>query len=152
MNPWPEDDEVDAGEHEGGEDRRYASLAEAFQDRGTRPENQAFIREFLKNVDVAGFYRRGNYIKVTRHSGGPALQIHEGYTNGFRSAEDVIATAGDVDRWESRRVRHTWGITHPTHGSARGGDLQRQARREGGQCPTCGDVLPLSGVCNWCAA
>lgn len=133
-----------------------ASLDEAFQRYRTPPANQALIRRVIDNTDAADLVGYGAYFRVNRRGGGPALEVHTGYTTGFRSESDAIRGAGEVERWPSRRFHGAWGVTHP-EGRAR--VEKKPARRPARQsapekpeviCPTCFMVLPATGVCATC--
>lgn len=132
--------------------RCYRSLEEALIDRHIPVENRDFIRRALRSVDVAEYVDRGGCIKVIRRDGGPAIEIHYGYTNGFRSEEEILAAVGDVDRWISRRGRGMWGVSHPENKLRDGSGVgsARQDRREYGVCPTCWQTLPATRVCGNC--
>ncbi|MGO2110767.1 MAG: hypothetical protein ACTH31_04065 [Pseudoclavibacter sp.] len=97
---------------------RYATLDEALEGARIPEGNHEFIRSFMDSIDAIGFYQRGGYIKVVRRSHGSPLQIHPGYTQGFRAEIEILLTLGeDADRWQSERGG-LWGVTHPLHGSA----------------------------------
>lgn len=128
----------------------YASLEAAFVHQRTPLENQAFIRRLLAGLDIIAFYDRGSYIRADRARGGYAIQIHYGYSNGFRSEDEITAGVGDVDRWRSARGTALWGVTHPEHKLRSGGGGAKVERREWGFCPTCGLKLPATGLCDSC--
>ena len=143
-----------------GRARRYATLDEAFQRYATPPANQALVRRIVDNADVAGFVGYRTYFKIERGSG-PALEVHAGYTNGFRSEADAVRLAGDVTRWPSRRFQGAWGVSHPDDrprvpAAVRRAPSRAASRtpaateREGAVCPTCFQVMPLTGICPNC--
>ncbi|KQO98511.1 hypothetical protein ASF30_10645 [Leifsonia sp. Leaf264] len=147
MNPEDEYDEV----VETVDDRDYGTLQEAFQQHRRSFANQQFLAPIAEKFDAAGYSGRSAYIKVSRRDGGPALEIHAGYTNGFASEDEIVRIFGDVERWHSGRGTGLWGVTHPDHGSPRNGTgRSTKDKRYGGECPTCGAVLPLSGTCDFC--
>ncbi|WP_157486979.1 hypothetical protein [Leucobacter salsicius] len=125
-------------------------LRVALQRGGLSLRNQVFLGELDENIDVSECLLRGTYIKVTRHSGGGALQIHSGYTNGFRSEEEIIRTFGDVERWPSQRFEGAWGVTHPDHGAYRSENARTHQSRQQDPCPLCFTLMALSGVCGNC--
>lgn len=131
-------------------ERRYESVSAAFRHRPTDLGNRPFIEKFLHGVDVEGLYERGSYIMVARQSGAPALRIHFGYTNGFRSEAEIVKLLGDVERWPSQRGHDLWGVTHPVHGAQHGSSARRGQRREQTECPDCGALMPLTGICDNC--
>lgn len=150
---------VDQGRE--GRAKRYASLDEAFQKHGTPPENQAAIRRIVEGSDVTGFLGYRTYFKIERR-GSAALEVHAGYTNGFRSESDAARLAGDLERWPSRRFHGSWGVTHPVARAVRVAPARSSApRRETVRkpvvpervaevCPTCFMEMPLTGVCPNC--
>ena len=132
-------------------ERRYGSLSEAFTDKKVDLGNQAFIRRFLEGLDVEGIYGRSGYIKVARLSGGPALQIFRGYTNGFLSEGEIRGHLPDAHVWRSTRIEGTFGVDHPVHGPMRGQGSRTRKPVPQKPCPNCGDMMPLSGICDSCA-
>ncbi|WP_298945015.1 hypothetical protein [uncultured Microbacterium sp.] len=129
----------------------YPSLDAAFSHQQTPLENRAFIRNLLAEIDVAGYYDRGNYIKVTRAQGGYAIQLHYGYSNGFRGEAEITRGVGDVDRWRSGRGINLWGVSHPENKLRSAGTMENKSeKREWGFCPICGLKLPASARCDNC--
>ena len=136
-----------------------ATLDEAFQRYRTPFANQQLIRRIVENTDAADLVGYGSYFRVNRRGGGPALEVHVGYTTGFRSEEDAIRRAGDVERWPSRRLHGAWGVTHPEN---RARTQTRTAPRRPARpsapekpepiCMTCFMVLPSTGICATCDA
>ncbi|GAB3275397.1 hypothetical protein [Microbacterium lacusdiani] len=153
---------VNAGKE--GRAHRFETLDEAFQRYGTPAANQALVRRIVESADVAGIVGFRTYFKLERRSG-PALEVHAGYTNGFRNESDAVRLAGDIERWPSRRFQGAWGVTHP---ETRPRAAQPASRRFPGSrvaatprpsavperaeavCPTCFMVLPRTGVCDTC--
>lgn len=150
--PETDEDQDDQETDEAGPDvgPGYDTIDAAFGDWSTSVANQVFLRRLLAGIDVQRYVLRRGYLKVVRASGEPALQVHLGYTNGFRSAEEIAGAVDGVKPWISQRRRDTWGVTHPDHGSSRGEGERRAEVRDGGRCPTCGDVMPMTGVCDFC--
>lgn len=150
---------VNAGKE--GRAQRFATLDEAFQRYGTPAANQALIRRIAEGADLAGIVGFRTYFKLERRTG-PALEVHPGYTNGFRSESDAVRVAGDVDRWPSRRFQGAWGVSHPESRAARPSSSRpsapratrastaAQPERVEEVCPTCFMVLPRTGVCANC--
>ncbi|WP_221584739.1 hypothetical protein [Microbacterium sp. G2-8] len=144
-----------------------ASLEEAFQRYRTPSANQALIRRIVESTDVAELIGFGSWFRVTRRGGGPGLEVHAGYTTGFRSESDAVRRAGDVERWPSRRFQGAWGVTHPDSGPIVEQKPARRGTRQGTTrpparpsvpekpeaiCPTCFMVLPSTGICDTCDA
>jgi hypothetical protein len=147
VSTTPETDSAD--DDATGAEQYYASLDDAFRDKKTTLANQAFIRRLLSSIKVEGYAGRSGYIKVVRGDGYPAVQVHSGYSNGFQTEAEITRGVGDVDRWLSRRLRGTWGVTHPEN-QLRDGNSERHTKKEAQPCPDCGSVMPLSGTCDLC--
>ncbi|WP_110588123.1 hypothetical protein [Microbacterium suaedae] len=167
MNETPET--ADRARTQKGRERStpLASLDEAFRQYRTPPANQVLIRRIVDNTDVAELIGFGTYFRVNRRGGGPALEVHAGYTTGFRSESDAVRRAGEVERWPSRRFQGAWGITHPeaeavvekkpARRSPRQASPRQPARPSAPEkpepiCPTCFMVLPSTGICDTCDA
>ena len=130
--------------------RRYASLDEALRDRKVPLENHPLIRALTSRIGVEGYYGMVGYIKAVRRGDGPALQIHYGWTNGFRSRDEALQAGGDtVVAWPSQRAIDQWGVSHPVHGSSSGGRREFEAeRRDFGTCPVCRLAFAANGSCD----
>lgn len=143
---------------------RLGSLDEAFQRYRTPTVNQALIRRIAERAGASSLVGYRTYFRMERSSGGPALEVHPGYTNGFRSESDAARLAGDAERWSSRRFHGAWGVTHPEKGAEpvvatparrssaapRAPRAARQPERVAAVCPTCFMELPATGVCAVC--
>lgn len=134
------------------DDRVYSTLDEAFRDRNVSLANQPFIRRLLAGIDVASLHGRIGYLKVKRVGGGPSLQVHVGFTNGFRSADEIRDAVPEAAPWQSRRGTDLWGVSHPEHGHRTDGAERVGAHepRDFGTCPTCFTTLPATGRCDLC--
>ena len=147
-----------------GRATRYATLDEAFRRHGTPAANQELIRRIVDGIDAAGFVGYSTYFRVERRGGSPALEVHPGYTNGFRTEQEIVRRLGDeVERWPSRRFHGAWGVTHPVAAPVLASGPKRAPRAARGPrasepeappkvCDTCFMVLPMSGVCQNCEA
>ncbi|WFR65836.1 hypothetical protein P9139_11775 [Curtobacterium flaccumfaciens] len=127
----------------------FDSLDAALRARRIPIENHRFIADLLAWIDVEGYYDTSTYIKVVRVDGGPALQIASGYTNGFRSEDEIVRAVGDVERWPSALGSSQWGVSHPVN-SLRETEGGGRSERERARCTACGAELPLSGECDFC--
>ena len=146
------------------------SIEQAFVRYGTPVGNLELLRGIAAGVgEGATLHGFRTYFKIERAGGGPALEVHDGYTTGFRSESDAQRLAGDRPRWASRRFRGAWGITHfetrerplgaakPTRATAprssNGPATPRSGAtepREGQVCMSCFMQMPLTGVCPNC--
>lgn len=129
-----------------GRQAPYASIDAAFEGHSIALENRELIRRIMSRLPVDGYYSRASYIKATRTDSRRAMHIAPGYTNGFLSEEEILETAGDVERRESSR-RGLWGLSHPVNRIRDGGAGRSTHQRVSEACPTCGLELPLTGVC-----
>lgn len=161
MNQTPETADLSRARKSRERPTSLDTLDEAFQRYRTPPANQALIRRIVENTDAAGFIGFGSWFRITRRGGGPALEVHAGYTTGFRTESDARRAAGDVERWPSRRFHGAWGVTHPEdHAVESVPPARRSTRRSAPSapekpeaiCPTCFMVLPATGICATCDA
>lgn len=129
--------------------QHYESLDEALREMHIPLENHPTIRNVTTAIGTKHYIRTGSYIKAVRLSGGPALNIHYGWTNGFESRDEAErATQGLVEVWPSGRGQGQWGITHPVNRMHESGVRQNGAN-EGtqGTCPTCNTLRSVTGTC-----
>ncbi|GAA3656957.1 hypothetical protein [Microbacterium marinilacus] len=149
---------------------RFGTIDEALVRYGTPVGNLELVRGLAAAVGPAALIGFRTYFKIERSGGGPALEVHDGYTTGFRSEADAQRLAGDRPRWESRRFRGAWGVTHPETRHRPLADRPKRAStsrssapraaaaprsgasepREGQVCMTCFMQMPLTGVCPNC--
>ncbi len=149
---------------------QFASIEEAFVRYGTPVGNLELLRNIARGVNASAVVGFRTYFKLERSAGGPALEVHDGYTTGFRSETDAERLAGDRPRWPSRRFRGAWGITHyetrerplADRAKKRASAAPRVASgpaaprsgatepREGQICMSCFMQMPLTGVCPNC--
>lgn len=149
----PHDEALDDHAGTEGVSRQYARLDQALLAHGIPLENHALIRRVTHAIGIDAFYERGTYIKAVRAQGGPALQIHYVWTDGFVSEHEVVTAAGeDTPRWRSDRGRGQWGIDHPVHGHPSAGGGSKPRTRHYGVCPRCHMQLLPGGRCGDCDA
>ncbi len=149
---------------------QMASIEEAFVRYGTPVGNLELLRGIAQGVNASAIVGFRTYFKLERSAGGPALEVHDGYTTGFRSETDAERLAGDRPRWPSRRFRGAWGITHyetrerpladrakkrtaaprTSSGTTAAPRAGATEPREGQICMTCFMQMPLTGVCPNC--
>jgi hypothetical protein len=148
----------------------FDSIEQAFVRYGTPVGNLELLRRMAAAVGPEAIVGFRTYFKLERTAGGPALEVHDGYTTGFRSESDAERLAGDRPRWPSRRFRGAWGITHyetrerPLASPKPKAKVKRDSSprtpaaprsgatepREGQICMTCFMQMPLTGVCPNC--
>ena len=95
---------------------RLDSLDDAFARYGIPVGNRALIQGIHDNAGASRLIGFSDYFRIERRGGGPALEVHRSYTNGFRSEQDAKKSAGDAPRWPSRRLHGSWGVDHPEIG------------------------------------
>ncbi len=131
--------------------RRYPSLHAALHAQRTPAENQSFIERMLEPIPTTAYIQRADYIKVVRADSGPALEIHYGWSSGFRTEEEAVAAAGGEAHWPSARGDGLWGVDHPVRGHRTSEAWAAHAgQRDYGSCSSCFQVLPATGVCASC--
>jgi len=127
--------------------RRYRSLATALGERMIPIENHGLITAATERIGIELYLETSSYIRAVRTGGGPDIRIAWGWTNGFRSEEEVLATVGDVQRWRSGR-KGLWGITHPVNRAWSSANLStRHVQRDYAICPRCTLMLAANGTC-----
>ncbi|KUI22286.1 hypothetical protein [Mycobacterium sp. GA-2829] len=135
-------------------DRAKDSLLAALTKARIPAENHVFIRRMVDAVGVCEYRavaRADNpYVIARRTDGSADLHIHYGYTNGFRSEDEINRfIGGSAGRAPSSR-KGTWYVEHPTNRvRPAGSERLRDTRREAGFCG-CGMLLSLTGACGSC--
>ena len=125
----------------------YRSLSTALNERMIPLENHALITRVAEGIGIALYLETSTYIRAVRREGGPDIRIAWGWTNGFRSEDEVLATVGDVQRWRSDR-RGLWGITHPVNRAWSNETASaRHVQRDYAICPRCTLMLAANGTC-----
>ena len=130
--------------------RVFKSLANALAANEIPVGNHALINKFCEYIGIDRYEDRG-YIKAVRADGGPALQIHYGWTNGFQSEAEVLAAVGEAPFWPSERGTGLWGVSHPVNNLDHGGGGPAKHLREYGTCPKHFLKLPATGICGECS-
>lgn len=97
-------------------------------------DNLAFVRDFMQGREYEDFFipASGPYIAMVPRDGGAPDLVHSGYIWTPRPSH------GD-DRM----------LVMPVN-KVRGSGGNRRAERPAPTCPQCGNVLPLSGQCDFC--
>lgn len=130
------------------------SLLSALTKAQIASDNHQFIRRLTETVGIASYRAVGGdkpYVLAIRRDGLRDLRIYWGYTAGFPSEDDARrASGGAGDVAPSSSVKGTWYVTHPVNRVYRGSERTKRVRREAGFCGSCGEQLPLTGVCGNC--
>lgn len=131
--------------------RRFETLDEALRAQRIPFENHAMIHRIVVYIPVGRYEESGAHVRAIRRDGGHDLLIKSGYTTGFSSWEEGAAASGGQCEPNSK-TGVNWLVVHPVNSlrdgnGARGGSGDARPRAT---CPTCGDALPLSGVCDFC--
>lgn len=138
---------------------RLDSLDDAFARYGIPVGNRALIQRIHDNAGASRLIGFSDYFRIERRGGGPALEVHRSYTNGFRSEQDAKKSAGDAPRWPSRRLHGSWGVDHPEIGRVEEPPARKRAapvrrptvpERQAAVCPNCFLEIPATGVCSSC--
>lgn len=134
--------------------RPFATLSQALAAHRIPIENHALIRTFTDEIGIAGYWGMQGYIKAERRGAGPALNINPGWTNGFRSREEVLraigelqAVVGDDGVWTSDRGTDQWGVSHPLNRIGQSGPEVARQERDYGTCPQCFCKFAANGTC-----
>lgn len=118
--------------------------------RGVPVRNQATVNAVLDHIPVTTFQQTSAYVRADRADGRPPLRIASGWVNGFTDRDEAVAAGGPgLDYWQSDERAPLWGLWMPEN-SARDGGGSADRRAEQQTCPTCGAVMPLSKVCDFC--
>jgi hypothetical protein len=93
--------------------------------------NFDLIRETVASLDVQEIYvpaGRG-YIGLVLAGSGPIVSVHSGYLWNLRNEDGGL-----------------YGLALPINRLRDGNDTNRN-RLDGGECPECGILMPLAGIC-----
>lgn len=153
--------------------RRYGSLEETFTERRVPIENRAFLKSLMFRVKIAGLFRGDDWVLVVRADGGPNIQIHPGYTDGFATEQEIIDSVGEAIRRPSVRPGGGWAVDHPVRVASKEPAPGRpaakkrasaprkaatpatprtppQPERQHEVCPNCFILMSLAGICGSC--
>ena len=119
-----------------GERREFDTIEAALEAFNLPSDNLGVVREFV----ASGRYEQrcyivssGQYIGLTPVGGGRIAYVNRGFID-HRDADG---------QWQT--------IPLPTNSIRDGGYTQGKGQqRHAQQCPTCGSMMPLSGVCDLC--
>lgn len=119
---------------------------------GAPEVNIAVISQIASHLGIEVPERKVGYLKLRRtdNPAGPALNVHWGWTNGFRSRNEVEEALGPLrtalgpdDIWESSRG---WGISHPENGGGRIATANTTVH-DYGTCSDCNWTRAANGSC-----
>lgn len=127
------------------------SFSEAVREFGLPIENKQFLTMLEGSIPSVGCEVLTSYIKYFRADSLPHLEIHFGYTTGFQSEKEILQIFGDVERWESKRVKNAWGVSHPLNKIRESGYPQKQNSHRSKFCSICGMQLSQTGLCEFCS-
>lgn len=129
-------------------DYQYASLDEALRDRRIPLENHNLIRALAQAAGIHAYTAMTGYLRAERKAGGPALRIASGWSNGFTSADEILAADSTAVPWESPDRPGLWGVDHPVHGAGSGGGGAKTATDiDYGTCGVCFQRFTVTGAC-----
>lgn len=113
-------------------------------------DNKPVVNRILDAIPVQHFEQTSAYVRADRTDGRPPLRIAYGWVNGFADRDEAVAAAGQgLDYWPSDERAPLWGLWMPennNHDSSGNGPRRAEQR----PCPTCGELMPLTNVCDFC--
>lgn len=151
--------EVSDNKSKQGRSVRLDGIDEAIERYGMPSGNRTLVRGIYENAGASGLVGFSDYFRIERRGGGPALEVHRSYTNGFRTEQDAKKCAGDAARWPSRRLHGSWGVDHPEIGRVQEAPARKRAapvrrpsvpERQAAVCPNCFLEIPATGICSTC--
>jgi len=112
--------------------------------------NHGTVRRIVDRVGIASFHETQTYIRAERADGQPPLRIAKGWVNGFTDQDEAITAGGPGNpTWQSIERHPLWGLWMPENNAHDGGGNGGR-RAEQQPCPTCGELMPLTNVCDFC--
>ncbi|WIE81500.1 hypothetical protein [Curtobacterium sp. MCSS17_016] len=112
--------------------------------------NRPTVSSILDHIAVSAFHPTDLYVRADRTDGQPPLRIASGWVNGFTDRDEAVAAGGSrLEVWPSRERAPLWGLWMPEN-SRRDGGSNGPRRAEQQPCPTCGELMPLTNVCDVC--
>ena len=117
--------------------RTFTSFKAAALEFGLPTENLRTVQDFIAERDFQEFYipPSRSYIGLVPRTGGRIPTVRDGYIE-YRTPEG----------------KETWiGLPVNKFRDAESGASRRTREDEGSPCPTCGLLLPASGVCPYCS-
>jgi hypothetical protein len=135
------------------EDQPPETLLSALAKARIPAENHAFIQKFTDATAIVSYravVKPDKSHVIAKRAGLPDLHIYYGYTNGFKSKDEIVSTTGIGTGTGPSTRKPTWYVEHPltkVHPGAKG---VSSIAREGDQCPNCFQQMPLTGICDNC--
>ncbi len=119
--------------------------------RRTAHANRSTVSRILEHVDVSAFHEKATYVRADRADGYPPLRIASGWVNGFTDRDEAIAAGGPgLVVWQSDERAPLWGCgCRRTAPATVAPVTDRRAAQQ--PCPDCGDLMPLTNVCDTCS-
>lgn len=112
--------------------------------------NRSTVNRILDYIQISSFHPTSSYVRAEREDAKPPLRIASGWVNGFIDRDEALDACGPgFTPWKSDERRELWGVSLPEN-SLRAGGSTSDRRAEQQPCPTCGDLMPLSNVCDFC--
>lgn len=131
--------------------RVFETFDEALRVQHLPFENYAIMHRIVGHIPMSRFEESGGFVRGIRVDGRHDLLFKSGYTTGFTSKEEG-ETASGVECHSNRKTGVNWMVWHPLNRGREGGSVM-STRRECVElkCPTCGNVMPATGICDFCA-
>jgi hypothetical protein len=118
--------------------------------RRTPVTNRPTVSRILEGIPIAAFTLAGYYVRADRADGKPPLRIASGWVNGFTNRDEAVVVGGPgLEYWASNERAPLWGVWMQEN-SARDGSSTSRRRLEQQPCPNCGELMPLTNVCDFC--
>ena len=132
--------------------RVFDSFDEAIRAARFPLENRAMMRRIVEHIPIARFEaRRSGGIRGVRRDGGHDLKFVSGFVTGFESKEEGETASGTIC-YSNSETGVNWMVWLPlNHGRDGNGTAAARNQREQSKCPTCGNLVPATGVCDFCS-
>ncbi|WIE82824.1 hypothetical protein [Curtobacterium sp. MCPF17_021] len=114
--------------------------------------NQPTVERIVERIGIATFHETQDYIRAERADGKPPLRIAKGWVNGFTDQDEAVTSGGPGNpTWQSIERHPLWGLWMPENNAHDGGGTKRrQAEQQRCPNPGCGELMPLTNVCDFC--
>lgn len=144
---FEDDDESQATDEERAV-RVFDTLDEGLRVTGVPFDNHTLVRRIVDHIPMQRFEESGGNLRGIRLQGGHDLLFKSGYTTGFESKEEGEAATG-ATCCRNGVTGVNWLVWSPVNSGRDGGGTRKTVRLQH-RCPTCGNVLPAIGLCDFC--
>jgi len=130
--------------------RQFDTLDEALRKQGIPFENYGIIHTIVGNIPMARYEETSGGIRAVRQGDGSDLIFKSGYTTGFDTREEAAAASEDGPVHPNSKTGVNWLVAHPRNSLNDGGWTMGGRDKPASLCPTCGNVVPATGICDFC--